>query len=139
VKLQSHYGHNFLIKKIPLETDNKKLYRDIAEEVNLGQTCYLNKETKAFFCIPNFDDEQSVEEAFAAEIARLKEEKEQLVKLEQPDGKAGYMISKFNLTLWKLSITKGLLLVLNKKYVNILTPASGTISERKNLPSFSRQ
>jgi hypothetical protein len=73
-----------------LETDNKKLYRDIAEEVNLGQTCYINKETKEFFCIPNFEDTEVVEEAFAAELAQLEEEKEQLIKLEQPDGKAGY-------------------------------------------------
>jgi len=73
-----------------LELEKKQLFRDIAEEVNLGQTCYLDKETKAFFCVPNFDEDASAEDALGTELAKLKKERQDFIKLEQPDSTSGY-------------------------------------------------
>lgn len=73
-----------------MELEKKQLFRDIAEEVNLGQTCYLDKETKAFFCVPNFDEDASAEDALGTELAKLKKERQDFIKLEQPDSTSGY-------------------------------------------------
>ena len=73
-----------------MELEKKQLFRDIAEEVNLGQTCYLDKETKAFFCVPNFDEDASAEDALETELAKLKKERQDFIKLEQPDSTSGY-------------------------------------------------
>lgn len=73
-----------------MEQEQKSIYLEIAEELNLGQVCYYNKKLKDFFCIPDTDDLDA--DLFTEERKRIKNEKKDLIILRQPHSRVTFLL-----------------------------------------------
>lgn len=65
---------------------SKSIIKEIAQELDCGNTCYYNTKTAEIIAIPNFSDmwdEDDFKEAFESEFEKIEKQKEDLIKLKR--------------------------------------------------------
>lgn len=68
-----------------MENSKSKIIKEIAQELDCGFDCYYNPKTDEIITIPNFGemmDEDDFQDAFGAELKKVKENKAELIKIE---------------------------------------------------------
>lgn len=64
---------------------SKSIIKEIAQELDCGNTCYYNTKTAEIIAIPNFSDmwdEDDFKEAFESEFEKVEKQKKDIIKLE---------------------------------------------------------
>lgn len=71
------------------------ILEEIYQELDIGCDCYFNLKTSEIIGIPNFDDmlsEDEFQEAFKDDLEKIEQQKENLIKIEVPNGMEAFKI-----------------------------------------------